>query len=363
MSDAHLETIVERYCAVLPALRVAWDDERGRRDDCDEGTLFLLLTDEVKRCLERDDTGPFARLFAEVELSMSDGSWEEGNAAATCFLENLSNASPEAYAWILPLLGDGSLGFLVDWEAQSGERTSFVSAAEAEALAVAPLCAACPAFRRFWEVEARSFSAKDGTTSSFALAAAALAFVRRLLPEGDGGAARGVFVAVDRLLETRARRFDDAFRECFLDRFVKLPWEEGRRARALLGPVAREHWVEELGLGCVKVGALRDGRFVETRALARSDEWMVQLRLPVTEIGAIVRMVVRFGGRPVARSSYRLDEDGYCCPVWTWNDDDPCGEYTLEVAWERPGGAPGAVCPPVPLSLEEAAREPPAHGP
>ena len=72
MTSEYLEAIVERYCAIIPALRSAWEDERSRRDDCNVYTLFFLLTDEFRRLLRRCETNVFPLLFAEIEESILD---------------------------------------------------------------------------------------------------------------------------------------------------------------------------------------------------------------------------------------------------------------------------------------------------
>lgn len=350
-----MNDILERYCAIVPGLRAAWDEERSGRDDCTVYTMFRLLTAELRVCVERGETERLPRLFAEVERSMETGSSDEGNAAATCFLENISNGSPELYPLILPFVGERSLSFLLAWESQAGDRTSFVRADEAEGLAIGALAAACPAFRDHWAHGGRSVSASDGTTTSFSIASSALTLVLRLLSEGDIASASNLLSTVDRLLATSARRFDDAFRESFLDRLERLPWSEVRRVRGVLGTIAGDYWDRELRFGVVRVGAVREGRFVETRAIERTEDWAVDFRLPIPEASAHVHVIVRHGEHVSAEAHGALDESGRYRAVWGWSADDPDGDYALELAWSHADGTPGATCPALAFTLGAAA--------
>jgi hypothetical protein len=132
-TGSSLDVLVARYVALSPLLVEAWADRRNGPDD-NAHTFFSALTRHVEYLLDAGRLRVLETIFDEVERSMEAADPDESNAAAVCFLENISNAFPEAYAWILPMLGTRSLRFLHGWEELSGEGDAFLSLTEARQL-------------------------------------------------------------------------------------------------------------------------------------------------------------------------------------------------------------------------------------
>jgi hypothetical protein len=221
--------------------------------------------------------------------------------------------------------------FLVDWESLSGETSPFLGPVEVERQVIGPLSAACPAFRPFWSNSARSVSTADGTTTSYGAASRAFDFVHDRVRDGDFGDLHSALGVVDGFLDLSTASLRPAFELCFLDRLGELSLGTLGLIRERLGPLALAYWDRWLRYGSIRVGVLRDERFVETRRFARGDGMRVELRLPLPEAGATLVEVVRHDAQVVAERSNLVDVDGWYEGSWTWTSDDPTGPYELEI--------------------------------
>jgi hypothetical protein len=105
---------------VLESFRAEWADEALGL--CSE---FSELSDFVIAKLHSGATEGLQVLFEAVERLMVEGDEEVKDAAATCFLENLMNATPDRIspAAFVPLLGAESRVFCRSWDEFCGLRT------------------------------------------------------------------------------------------------------------------------------------------------------------------------------------------------------------------------------------------------
>jgi hypothetical protein len=105
---------------MLESFRAEWGDEVPGL--CSE---FSELSDFVIAKLQSGATDGLRVLLETVERLMVEGDEEVKDAAATCFLENLMNATPDRIspAAVVPLLGPESRNFCRAWDRFCGLKT------------------------------------------------------------------------------------------------------------------------------------------------------------------------------------------------------------------------------------------------
>lgn len=330
---AAVHDLAARFTPHSPALRLAWEVEPRADGDLAPYALFVLLTREVQRLLRAGEHASLPALFAEVERALGSGDVEVADAARTCFLEHI--ASPEVYVHVLPWLGARSLAFLRAWEA--GARDPFLSPAEAEARLLAPLGAACPAFARGWPRAAPHVCAADGTTTAHGIADFGFEVLRALQGRGDGDGLAALLTAIDDLLAPTDRALARAFERCFLERLRESSLAQLDAIRPRLGPRARAYWDLHLGLGEPRFGVWDERpseaggvRLLPRAALRRGDAWGWRLSMPRGDLGGALHEVLSRDGQVVGEDDTTIDDIDVHAR-WTWGDDDPSGDYTLEL--------------------------------
>lgn len=325
------DRLAARFTPLSPALRRAWEAE-PRRDDIAPHALFMLLAREVQRLLRAGEHADLPAIFAEVERTLAGGPGDAADAARTCLLEDLADASPDAYVHVLPWLGPRSLAFLRAW--QAGPRDPFLAPAEADARLLAPLGAACPAFARGWPRAAPHVSAADGTTTLHGIADFSFEVARALADRGQHDDLAALLTAIDPRLAPTDRALARAFERCFLARLRELTLARLDPFLPRLGPRARAYWAARLRLGEPRFGAWdEDGdvRLLPATTLRREAAWGWTVAMPRGDARSRLHESLLRAGSVVAEDDTTIDDDGDARARWTWNDCDPPGDYALEL--------------------------------
>jgi len=133
MSDSRA-TQLASLSTLLPGFAAYWESHvYYNGNDRDEHTLCSIFSDAstvAKELLSAGNTACIGELLDYIEMIMQSGTQNERDAAATCFLENILNATPTAIDpknWI-PLLGPESRSFCRAWNAFTGCRTEYLHA-------------------------------------------------------------------------------------------------------------------------------------------------------------------------------------------------------------------------------------------
>ena len=123
------ETIKAELVALCPDFAAVWDDECDLWTS-DDGSftvhgVFGVFSHYIADRLTRRADPELRKVFEYVESKLADDDSEVGNAACTCFLENLMNRVPETIPprHIVPLLGPKSRQFCRAWDQWCGMKT------------------------------------------------------------------------------------------------------------------------------------------------------------------------------------------------------------------------------------------------
>lgn len=329
-------SFVDRYLPHAETLRLAWEAEAPADPAAAAHAFFDLLGRDVRRLIFAGEHAALPALFAEVERSLESPDLLEAEAVTTPFLEDLLDGAPELLVHLLPWLGPRSLAALRAWHA--GAQDPFLSARAAESGPLAVLTAACPAMTRAWSRAAVHISARDGTTSPYGLADLAFEVVRAALAAADDPTARALLIAIDGLLAPTDRVTARAFERCFLERLRELSLADLDRLAPHLGPRARTYWRARLRLGEPRFGVwderprrLGGGRLVPATVTARGDAWGWRLSLPRGDLDGELREQLFRDGALFGEDTAAVGDSGDASSRWTWSDDDPAGDYTLEL--------------------------------
>jgi hypothetical protein len=97
-----------------------WEGEEAGL--CNDMSQFSRYVTEL---IMNKQIGTLPQIFDFVETLMIDGDADVQNAAATCFLENLINITPEKIppSSFIPLLGNESRGYCKAWDKFTGVKT------------------------------------------------------------------------------------------------------------------------------------------------------------------------------------------------------------------------------------------------
>ena len=117
---------------ILPGFAAYWEsDVDFNEGDFDEHTLcgiFWSASRVTQDLLSAGNTESVRNVLDYIEGVMQTGASDEGDAAVTCFLENLLNVTPteiEPKTWI-PHLGSDSRAFCRAWDDFTGCRTEYL---------------------------------------------------------------------------------------------------------------------------------------------------------------------------------------------------------------------------------------------
>jgi len=122
-----LNEYVEKLGLLIPAFREYWDSDEGCNHHGDPSTVhsvFSAFSDLVISKLKTGTLENGQRLFDFIE-SVVDAGGDPANAACTCFLENLLNATSETIApkAFVSLLGPKSREYCRAWDEFTGVET------------------------------------------------------------------------------------------------------------------------------------------------------------------------------------------------------------------------------------------------
>ncbi|HEX8597999.1 MAG TPA: hypothetical protein VF952_05720 [Chloroflexia bacterium] len=124
------EDLFKDLLKLCPEFSKSWQDEAYLWTD-DDGTfthcgVFMAFSHHIADILKRSEPHQLESVFRFVESCMNDNDEDVSTAAATCFLENLMNRTPELIdpKHFVPLLGPESKDYCRAWDEFCGVRTA-----------------------------------------------------------------------------------------------------------------------------------------------------------------------------------------------------------------------------------------------
>jgi hypothetical protein len=124
------EDLLRELLKLCPEFYKTWQDEAYLWTDEDDGTfthcgVFAAFSHHIADILKTTEQPQLESVFRYVEICMNDND-DVGRAAATCFLENVMNRTPELIdpGQFVPLLGPKSKDYCRAWDQFCGVRTA-----------------------------------------------------------------------------------------------------------------------------------------------------------------------------------------------------------------------------------------------
>lgn len=118
---------VQKLSTYIPEFASYWESDDSSHNFGEASSIYGVFSDFsnlVVRRLKSKTLKEPQSLFAFIESVVIDGG-EPANAACTCFLENILNATPSAVDpdSFVPFLGEQSRRFCVSWDSFTGIKT------------------------------------------------------------------------------------------------------------------------------------------------------------------------------------------------------------------------------------------------
>src|SRR5579859_3809096 len=123
------ETIKTELISLCPNFATVWNNECDMWTD-DQGHftvhgVFAVFSHYIVDRIRRESDPDLRRVFEYLESKLTDDDSQVGNAACTCFLENLMNRVPTTIPreHLVPFLGPKSRRFCRAWDEWCGVNT------------------------------------------------------------------------------------------------------------------------------------------------------------------------------------------------------------------------------------------------